>query len=285
MRKILLLLIPFLSVSALQVNAQIRINEVSHGTVDFQGSTNWVELYNAGNEPVDVSDHFLCDIPIYPRISSLTVLSGSMTIPADGYLVLSWSNIDAEDAEIGLYASTTSSFGDPNSMLDYMQYGVAGHGRETTAVQAGVWAAGQFVDLAMGQETLQFTEGNAVGSSSWEASAATPGAANASVATSVDEFDDIPNAFNLKGNFPNPFNPTTTISYDLSTSGNVVLTVYDILGREVVTLVDGILPAGEYETMWDGRDADGNVIPSGAYLYRLSFGEGQSQTQVMTLLK
>ena len=285
MHKNILFLIPFLMFAVLPSQAQIRINEVSHGTVDYQGSTNWVELYNAGSEAVDVSDHFLCDIPAYPRISSLTVLSGSMTIPADGYLVLSWANIDGEDAEVGLYASTTTSFGDANSMLDYMQYGVAGHGRETTAVTAGVWAAGEFVDLAMGQETLQFTEGNQVGVSSWMAAAATPGATNEQVATSTDEFASVPVDFALNGNFPNPFNPTTTISFELSNAGPVMLTVYDILGREVVNLINGVLPAGEHESVWNGLDAEGNVVPSGTYLYRLSFGSGKSQSRVMTLLK
>ena len=284
MYKSLLFLIPFFCLSVLPSQAQIRINEVSHGTVDFQGSSNWLELYNAGTEAVDVSDLFLCDFPAYPRISSLTVLSGSMTIPSEGYLVVSWTNID-DDAEIGLYTSDTNNFGNADFVLDYMQYGSAGHTRESAAVTAGVWATGEFLELAMSGETLQFVEGNAAGASSWMAAASTPGEANSPVATSNDEFDSLPEAFSLNGNFPNPFNPTTTISYELSNAGQVNLVVYDILGRQVISLVNGQLPAGEYESTWNGLDANGNVVPSGTYLYRLTFGEGQSQSRVMTLLK
>lgn len=285
MRKFLLLLIPFFTLSILPTHGQIRINEVSHGTVDFQGSTNWVELYNAGTEEVDVSALFLCDFPVYPAISTLTVLSGSTTIPADGYLVVSWALLDGVDAEVGLYASNTANFGDASFMLDYMQYGVAGHMRESTGVTAGVWATGEFVALAMAEQSLQFVDNGTPGSGNWMSAAATPGASNTPVNTSNEDFESVPNAFTLKGNFPNPFNPTTTISYELSTAGQVSLTVFDILGREIVNLVDGILPAGQYETAWDGLDAEGNVVPSGTYLYRLSSGDGNSQSKVMTLLK
>ena len=93
-----------LAIVSLPASAQIRINEVSHGEVDYMGSTNWVELYNAGGAEEDVSSLILCDFPSYPVISSLTVLSGNTTIPAGGYLVLAWTNID-DDAEIGLYTA------------------------------------------------------------------------------------------------------------------------------------------------------------------------------------
>ena len=136
-----LLLLSFISVSAF---AQVRINEVSHGEVDFMGSSNWVELYNAGTSDVDVSGLFLCDFPSYPQINTLTVLSGNTTIPAGGFLVLAWTALDA-DSEVGLYSN--SSFDDANAILDYMQYASASHQREGVAVTAGVWAAGEFVAI------------------------------------------------------------------------------------------------------------------------------------------
>lgn len=80
----ILALIAFCGVST--TKAQVRINEISHGRVVYQGSLNWVELHNAGSETVYVGDMILCDFPIYPVITSLTRLSGSYTIPPEGYL-------------------------------------------------------------------------------------------------------------------------------------------------------------------------------------------------------
>ena len=260
----------------------VRINEISHGEVDFMGTSNWVELYNEGDSEINVADLWLCDFPAYPQINTLTVLSGSTTIPAGGYLVLAWTNLD-DDAEVGLYSS--QNFGDSTAVLDYMQYASAGHQREGVAEDAGEWVAGEFVALAATGESLQFFDSGSVGAADWASAPATPGEENAMVSTSNDEFDALPEDFQLFGNYPNPFNPTTTISYDLSNAGHVMLKVYSVLGREIATLVDGVLPVGSYETAWDGRDSQGEVVPSGMYLYRLTFGNGQSQSRVMTLLK
>jgi hypothetical protein len=84
------------------------------------------------------------------------------------------------------------------------------------------------------------------------------------IATGVAEQAAQPRAFSLSQNFPNPFNPTTLIRYQIASAGPVRLTVYDILGREVATLVDGIQPQGEHETRFDGGG-----LSSGVYLYRL----------------
>jgi hypothetical protein len=80
----------------------------------------------------------------------------------------------------------------------------------------------------------------------------------------------------LKQNFPNPFNPSTTITFDLpGTVGNqsVSLTVYDIRGREVRTLVDRDPSAGTKTVVWDGRDNSGRSVGSGVYIYRIRTGD------------
>jgi hypothetical protein len=78
----------------------------------------------------------------------------------------------------------------------------------------------------------------------------------------------VPEEFFLGQNYPNPFNPTTTISFRIARSGLVVLAVYDLLGKEVATLVDEHLSGGSYETNFDGSD-----LPSGLYFYRIRAGE------------
>jgi hypothetical protein len=86
--------------------------------------------------------------------------------------------------------------------------------------------------------------------------------------TTVEERLSVPKIFVLHQNYPNPFNPSTTIGYDLPKSGRVVLKVYDILGREVRTLVNEEQPAGRYSVRFDAAD-----LPSGVYFYRLEAGD------------
>lgn len=82
--------------------------------------------------------------------------------------------------------------------------------------------------------------------------------------------DGTDNTATLKvSNFPNPFNPTTTISLSLPASGNVRLSVFNLLGQEINVLHDGELSAGEWEFEWDGTDSDGHAVASGVYFYRV----------------
>ena len=85
--------------------------------------------------------------------------------------------------------------------------------------------------------------------------------------------------FNLHQNYPNPFNPITAIVYELSDQAEVLLKVFDVLGREIVTLVDERQSAGIHSVYWDASDRS-----SGIYFCRLASG-GQTQTRKMTLLK
>jgi hypothetical protein len=76
----------------------------------------------------------------------------------------------------------------------------------------------------------------------------------------------------LYPNAPNPFNPRTTIRFDLPAAGSVRLAVYDVAGRLVRVLVNGDLPPGTREAVWDGSDSSGRAMASGSYLARLEAG-------------
>ena len=89
----------------------------------------------------------------------------------------------------------------------------------------------------------------------------------------------IPDEFSLSQNYPNPFNPTTVISYDLSTNSYVTLKVYDMLGREIATLVDGKQSAGSHNATFNAAN-----FPSGVYLYRFQT-ETYTNTKKLLLLK
>ena len=98
--------------------------------------------------------------------------------------------------------------------------------------------------------------------------------------TSVAELPgDVPKHYNLHQNYPNPFNPSTTILFDLPSRSSVSLKVYDILGREVSTIVSEELQAGSYTRQWNAAN-----IPSGVYLYRLQAGT-YSDSKKFLLLK
>jgi hypothetical protein len=86
-------------------------------------------------------------------------------------------------------------------------------------------------------------------------------------------------------NHPNPFNPMTTITFDVSTPGNVAIRIYDVSGRLVRTLTDGHRTVGRYSEVWNGRDNRGNAVHSGIYFYRMTAPGYESPTKKMLLLK
>ncbi len=88
----------------------------------------------------------------------------------------------------------------------------------------------------------------------------------------------------LGQNFPNPFNPSTAISYTIAVADKVRLDVFDLAGRVIRTLVDGYQPAGGHTVQWDGIDNAGRPTASGVYFYRLETGSG-SQSRSMLLMK
>lgn len=267
--------------------AQIRVTEIGYNGVMYEGAAKWVELQNLGDTEVDVSNLVLCDFPRYPLINELTPLGGtSATIPAGGLLVVAWPDLGGglSHAEVGLYKEGTGfAFEVADNMLDYMQFGQAGHEREPVAVAAGLWTADEFVASAEAGKSLQLVISD-TGEEQWEDRDPTPNAVN-STATAIEDLDDLPGDFRLFANFPNPFNPSTSISYELNRSGEVVLSVYDMLGKKVVDLHRGAQTAGSYSVSWDGRDASGIGVASGLYLYRLAVDGQNSQSRVMTLLK
>ena len=81
-------------------------------------------------------------------------------------------------------------------------------------------------------------------------------------------------AFGMDQNFPNPFNPSTTIRYTLAEPCDVRLTVYDVLGQQVRALERTARAAGVHTVSWDGQDALGRKVASGVYIYRLQAGPG-----------
>ena len=98
------------------------------------------------------------------------------------------------------------------------------------------------------------------------------------------EKQSLPTQYRLHENYPNPFNPTTTLSFTLPSSAHATITIYDMLGREVKTLVNQEYLAGTHSVQWNGTNNLNNAVASGIYFYRLSTPHF-TQTKSMVLLK
>ncbi|MGD8782315.1 MAG: FlgD immunoglobulin-like domain containing protein [Ignavibacteria bacterium] len=105
------------------------------------------------------------------------------------------------------------------------------------------------------------------------------------IITSVEQVSqELPEGFELSNNYPNPFNPSTSIEYSLPSEADVLLTIYNSVGQEVATLISEVQPAGVYKATWDGVNNFGATVSSGIYFYQLKAGSFIS-TKKMILLK
>jgi hypothetical protein len=110
----------------------------------------------------------------------------------------------------------------------------------------------------------------------------------AAVASEFLDIEDrqslIPSNYQLDQNYPNPFNPSTTINFAIPKTDKVSLIIYDLVGRNVKTLINDELASGTHIVTWNGTDDAGNIVPSGVYFYKLQTGTF-SETRKMMLLK
>jgi hypothetical protein len=106
------------------------------------------------------------------------------------------------------------------------------------------------------------------------------------VVTALDDLpaNSLPKEYALHKAYPNPFNPTTTITYDLPKNGNIKLKIFDPTGQEVKTLINGYESAGSHAISWDGTNANGTIVASGIYMYRLE-ANGQMLSNKVIFIK
>jgi hypothetical protein len=104
-----------------------------------------------------------------------------------------------------------------------------------------------------------------------------------SIAADAGDDEPVPYRFGLEQNFPNPFNPSTTIRFSLDKSGPAVLRIYDILGRQVCSIIEDYLAAGIHEVVWNGRTDGGTTVASGIYFYRLESSDNTLSKKMLML--
>ena len=101
--------------------------------------------------------------------------------------------------------------------------------------------------------------------------------------SSVFAENEISPTINSLSNYPNPFNPKTTINYQLPADSEVELIIYNIKGQKVRTLVNEMLPAGEHSALWNGRDSNDKRVSSGIYFYKMKAGDFQKVRKMILL--
>ncbi|MBN2829892.1 MAG: M6 family metalloprotease domain-containing protein [Candidatus Cloacimonetes bacterium] len=156
-----------------------------------------------------------------------------------------------------------------------------------------VYRDGQFRDILPDISMISFTDSNLpdgtyvyhITSLTYEGESEPSNQVTVLVNYTANDENEIPGMqTELLTNYPNPFNPETSIAYNLNTSSNVELSIYNILGKKVKTLVNSTQPAGNHNIIWNGSDDNGNALSSGVYFYKLQAGT-YTKTRKMILIK
>jgi len=237
-----------------QLFSPVCINEFQ-ATSNFGGADDWVEIYNRGSDPYDLSGCFLSDERndnakwSFPEGTTLN--PGEFLVVFEDVLHFGFSS---EGNDVILLTAPDSTTG-----LDFYDFGV------------------QFADISEGR----FPDG----SNNWRFfKPSTEGSANANPTGISNAEPSIPGTFALSQNFPNPFNPNTNIRFEIPTTGEVKLIVYNILGQDVKALINEFKPAGSYQVIWNATNNKGEKVKSGLYFYRLQFGQ-QIEFRKMMLMR
>lgn len=222
-------------------NGQIRLTK-------FDTATDQVTIKNFGSSNVDISNYWFCARFAYSQLSSLTS-SGSLDLAPDSEVVISGFSFNNTSSDVGLYSpiNTNADFGDANFMLDFMQYGASGIGREGVANTAGIWTTGNFL---VGTGPF-FYNGNGTqnGVTFWD--------------TTLSLNDEILNA--ALSIYPNPTNTVLNIKKLQHIDLNEAV-IYDVTGR-LLSAIDLTQTISEKTIALD-------KISKGIYFIRITDSQG-----------
>ncbi len=264
--------------------------KVVPGSATASGATLQTYVYNIWT--IDPYDGYpMDDLGFYPtepeNVSFGYTALGIHTIPPPNNLqitpsglnpLLSWDadNIDENDLDgYHVYRKVGSEpwtrlTTNPQNGISYLDQTIAFSNKFR-----GVWIQYHITTVVGGVESAPSQNRGMWGDPLWRTAAQT---------------SPLPEEFALHANVPNPFNPSTYIQYDLPEASRVNLVIYDLLGREIKSLVVGEVPAGYQNIRWNGTDATGKSVASGIYLYRfevvsLESDQRFSQSRKLLLLR
>ena len=225
------------------INEFLASNETCCGSEIFGSGEDFVELYNYGTAPVNIEGWGFSDSE-----GSIATTAPDTMIPPGGFLVL-W------------YTGETNGFPEIDAKLSSGGETVYGEDSSGTTVFSVSFDA-QDEDVSYGRYPD--------GSDTWQQMNPTPGSTNTNLLSNDNSFYSAPEYFSLGQNYPNPFNPQTQFHYDLPKSGNIHLAIYDVLGKEVYTVLNDYQRAGKHNVLWTGINNKGLQVQSGIYFYRLT---------------
>ena len=225
------------------VNEFLASNETCCGSEIFGSGEDFVELYNYGTAPINIGGWGFSDSE-----GSIATTAPDTTIPPSGFLIL-W------------YTGETNGFPEIDAKLSSGGETVYGEDSSGTMVFSVSFDA-QDEDVSYGRYPD--------GSDTWQQMNPTPGSTNTNLLSNDNSFYSTPEYFSMGQNYPNPFNPQTQFHYDLPKSGNIHLAIYDVLGQEVYTVLNGYQRAGNHNVLWTGINNKGLQVQSGIYFYRLT---------------
>ncbi len=257
---------------------EIVINEINYNSIKDFDSGDWIELYNRSDSTINLGGWYYSD----SDSSHKFYLPDTTKLNPKGYLVI------VENDSL-----FSSHFPDVKNYIGETGFGLSGSGEFMKLTDN----KGQIVDSLTYDDNAPWPlEADGKGASlelsdpykdnslgvNWKASIehGTPGKKNSTI-TSVqrNKKSEIPSEYTLQQNYPNPFNPTTKIVYQLPKEGYVSLKVYNILGKEIASLVNEKKTTGTYQVIFDGSN-----LSSGIYFYRLQ-SENFVETRKLILLK
>ena len=233
-----------------------------------------IDLTDGSYQYVSTTPIELTAITFDPMKNDLwATIKGGFGEPKDGIYKIDLLTGDITTVgETGFNVATNALAFDENGVL----YGIKGTGSQVSDLFT--------IDINTGQGTI-------VGSVGLQALTGLA-FAETGVVNVVQEDEDnntVPTVFALSQNYPNPFNPSTSIEFSVPVNSNVTLTIYNLLGQVVTTLVNEEVSAGHYSTVWNGADDNGMQVTSGVYLYEMKAngnnGTPYSQTKKMVFLK
>lgn len=262
----------------------VVINEINYKSADDMDTGDWLELHNASQSEMDISGWALLDnddshspfkIPqntILPSGSKVVLCRDLQAFQKVFPEVLScFGNFDFGFSSEG---ELLRLFNEQGDLVDSVRFGVTSPWPEAPNGQGYTL---ELVDPLIDNNLPE----------NWKASqirGGTPGRAN-SVSTAIEQTESsVSNRFELYPNYPNPFNPETTIRFELSNNTQAKLSVYNLLGQRVRVLTDQYYKQGIYKIKWNGRDDNGKNLPSGIYFVRLQSGRF-CKTQKMILVQ
>lgn len=272
---ILLLALP------LALQARVRVAEIVYDPEGSDTAAEWIELLNTGDAPVSLAGWLLdADGP--------NLLLPAVELPPGGLLVVHSNALEAQPDQGGeVWIENGSNMGNTHGFVglwrsqeqsqdqleDWVQYGSDGHSWQGQAVEAGIWPDGVFLPDVDGGHSLRLNQPE-LGPDGWVDD---PEPVAGEEETALAEPVARPGKFPLlTGAWPNPFNPTSRVGFNLPRTARVRLALHDLLGREVQRLEDGLLAAGQHTCL-----VDLGPSPGGPYFVVL---DAEGRRSVLKLL-